>query len=142
MTRGCAVPKADVTRATPLRRSSAVDAVEDCPPRTACRSAGRRCGERRSIRKRRGRGVSSHISDQSFVADPDQLAGAVLRSLGRSYRGQLSVSPIKAAMYGVVTFGFLPLWMMVRRFRGYVALERQQLAHVADWMRIHTGGEQ
>src|SRR5207247_101030 len=62
--------------------------------------------------------------------------------LGRSYRNQFSLSPSQAFWLGLITFGLLPLFRLSRQFRDYVAFEKQQLWHLAEWMRVRRGGEE
>jgi hypothetical protein len=74
--------------------------------------------------------------------ETDHLAASVLRSLGRSYRDQFSLSAGQASVGGLLTFGLLPLWRLGARFRGYTVFERQQFWHVAEWLRTRRGGEE
>ena len=73
--------------------------------------------------------------------ETDHLAAAVLRSLGRSFRNQFSVSPAQAFWFGLISFGLWPLLRMGRQFRDYVTFERQQLWHLTEWVRLRRGGE-
>src|SRR4051812_6460934 len=70
----------------------------------------------------------------------DQLATAVLRSLGRSRRDLFSMSPARAMLLGWITLGLAPVYRLARQFRDAVLLENQQLWHVAEWMRTRAGG--
>jgi hypothetical protein len=73
--------------------------------------------------------------------ETDHLGASVLRSLGRSFRDQFSLTPDAAAITGLLTFGILPLWKLHRQFRDYVTLEKQQLWHLAEWLRVRRGGD-
>ena len=73
--------------------------------------------------------------------ETDHLAASVLRSLGRSFRDQFSLTSADAAITGLLTFGVLPLWKLHRQFRDYVTFEKQQLWHLAEWLRVRRGGE-
>ena len=73
--------------------------------------------------------------------ETDHLAASVLRSLGRSFRDQFSLSAAQAAVNGLLTFGLLPLWRLHGQFRNYITFERQQFWHVAEWLRVRRGGE-
>jgi hypothetical protein len=81
-----------------------------------------------------------------YVAPPplphegDQLATAVLRSLGRSRRDLYSLPPLRAMLLGWVTLGIAPVYRLARQFRDAVALENQQLWHTAEWIRTRAGG--
>jgi len=74
--------------------------------------------------------------------ETDHLAAAVLRSLGRSFRNQFSLSPGNAFWLSLLTFGMWPLWKMSSQFRDYVTHEKQQLWHLAEWLRVRRGGEE
>ncbi|HEV2292638.1 MAG TPA: hypothetical protein VGR35_02210 [Tepidisphaeraceae bacterium] len=69
---------------------------------------------------------------------PDHLAGGVLRSLSRSFRGHYSWGVVTTLVLGAVTFGVLPLLRWTQHFHRYVRLERQQLWHLAEWLRLQT----
>src|SRR4051794_8180351 len=75
------------------------------------------------------------------AGETDHLAGAVLRTLGRSHRNMYSLSPSQAFWMSIVSFGLWPLWRMGRQFRAYVVFERQQLWHLAEWLRLRRGGD-
>jgi hypothetical protein len=75
------------------------------------------------------------------TGETDHLAAAVLRSLGRSFQNQFSIPAGKAIGLGLVTFGLWPIWQLNRQFRDYVTFERQQLWHLAEWLRVRRGGE-
>ncbi|MEA2734683.1 MAG: hypothetical protein QOE14_1134 [Humisphaera sp.] len=77
------------------------------------------------------------LDDQS-----DHLAASVLRSLGRSFHDQFSITAGDAAIGGLLTFGVLPLWRLHRQFRDYITFEKQQLWHLAEWLRVRRGGEE
>ena len=72
---------------------------------------------------------------QTPGAETDHLAAAVLRSLGRSFRNQFSMSPGQAFWLGLISFGLWPLFRLGRQFRDYVTFERQQFWHLAEWLR-------
>ena len=74
--------------------------------------------------------------------ETDHLAASVLRSLGRSFRDRFSLTSSDAAITGLLTFGVLPLWRLHRQFRDYVTYEKQQLWHLAEWLRVRRGGEE
>jgi hypothetical protein len=74
--------------------------------------------------------------------ETDHLAASVLRSLGRSFRDQFSLAPDAAAITGLLTFGILPLWKLHRQFRDYITFEKQQLWHLAEWLRVRRGGDE
>ena len=73
--------------------------------------------------------------------ETDHLAASVLRSLGRSFRDQFSLTSADAAITGLLTFGVLPLWKLHRQFRDYITFEKQQLWHLAEWLRVRRGGD-
>jgi hypothetical protein len=73
--------------------------------------------------------------------ETDHLAASVLRSLGRSFRDQFSLTATDAAIGGLLTFGLLPLWRLHRQFHDYITFEKQQLWHLAEWLRVRRGGE-
>ena len=77
-----------------------------------------------------------------FAPQTDHLATSVMRSLSRPYHNHFSMGPVRAALLGVLTFGLVPLWRLRKQFRGYVAMEREQLWHLAEWLRNRRGGEQ
>jgi len=72
-------------------------------------------------------------------ARPDHLAGAVLRSLGRSFDGKFAWSSARTFVLGLVSFGLWPLLSWTASLRDYIRLEQQQLWHLAEWMRLQTG---
>ena len=45
------------------------------------------------------------------------------------------------ARIGLLSFGVLPLWKLHRQFRDYVTFEKQQLWHLAEWLRVRRGGD-
>jgi hypothetical protein len=63
----------------------------------------------------------------------------LLRSLTRSFRGHYSWGVVATFCLGVLTLGFLPLLRWTQNFRKFVRLERQQLWHLAEWLRLQTG---
>lgn len=74
--------------------------------------------------------------------ETDHLAAAVLRSLGRSFRDQFSLSATDAAIGALLTFGLWPLWRLHAQFGDYVIFEKQQLWHLAEWLRVRRGSEE
>jgi hypothetical protein len=74
--------------------------------------------------------------------ETDHLAASVLRSLGRSFKDQFSLPAADAAIIGLLTFGILPLWKLHRKFRDYITFEKQQLWHLAEWLRVRRGGDE
>ena len=80
-----------------------------------------------------------HLLD--FHPQTDHLATSVMRSLSRTQHDRFSLSPMRAALLGVLTFGLVPLWQLRKQFRNYVAMEKQQLWHLAEWLRNRRGGE-
>ena len=72
---------------------------------------------------------------------PDAFSDAVLASLSRPIPG-FHVGPwglIKTIIFGSLSFGLLPLLVWPNRFKKFVACEQQQLWHLAEWLRLHTG---
>ncbi len=61
--------------------------------------------------------------------------------MGRSYHNQFSLSPVRAALLGFFTLGIAPALRLSRAFRSFAMFERQQLGYLADWLRVHAGGE-
>jgi hypothetical protein len=72
------------------------------------------------------------------LVGPDHLAGGVLRSMSRSFRGNFSWGVVTTLFLAVVSFGVLPLLRWTQNLRRYVLLERQQLWHLAEWLRLQT----
>ena len=72
---------------------------------------------------------------------PDYLAGALLQSLMRPMIEPFAPQFIRTLILAVVSFGIIPLIQMPRRLRGFAARERDQLAHLANWMRIQFGSD-
>lgn len=69
---------------------------------------------------------------------PDYLAGAVLQGLARPI-GEPQASALRSLFWGALSFGLLPLLAWPRRFSRFVKLEQQQLWHLAEWVRLHSG---
>jgi hypothetical protein len=86
--------------------------------------------------------VYAHGGGDAGAGETDHLAASVLRSLGRSFRDQFSLTSADAAITGLLTFGLLPLWKLHRQFRDYITFEKQQLWHLAEWLRVRRGGEE
>lgn len=72
------------------------------------------------------------------LVGPDHLAGGVLRSLSRSFRGHFSWGVLATLFFGLISLGILPLLRWTQTFWQYVRLERQQLWHLAEWLRLQT----
>lgn len=73
------------------------------------------------------------------LVGPDHLAGGLLRSLTRNFRGHYSWGVVSTFVLGVITFGFAPLLRWTQNFHKFVRLERQQLWHLSEWLRLQTG---
>jgi hypothetical protein len=78
--------------------------------------------------------VTSAAGDQ-----PDLLAGAVLNSLTRPVYRPLSWGIFKVVLVSIFTVGILPMFLMIRWFRGFVSTQEQQFWHLAEWIRVQTG---
>jgi len=72
------------------------------------------------------------------LVGPDHLAGGLLRSLTRNFRGHYSWGVVTTSVLGVASFGVLPLLRWTQHFHKFVRLERQQLWHLAEWIRLQT----
>jgi hypothetical protein len=70
---------------------------------------------------------------------PDHLAGAVLRSLQRPLTFHRSPGPLRTLVLSLITLGVYPLFEWSRLLRDFGRLERQQLWHLAEWLRLQTG---
>lgn len=70
---------------------------------------------------------------------PDRLAGAVLNSLTRPLSGPLSWGVVRSFIVSLLTLGLLPILLMNRWLRHFIASEQQQLWHLSEWMRVQTG---
>ena len=70
---------------------------------------------------------------------PDHLAGAVLQSLLRPPTRKLAWSTAQTTIAGLFTFGIVPLLVLPRRFAQQASYERQQMWHLAEWLRLQTG---
>src|SRR5688500_3437736 len=57
------------------------------------------------------------------------------RQLSRSYHNLFSISPLRAAVLGVLTLGLVPLLRMRRQFHDFIRFERQQLWYFAEFLR-------
>lgn len=75
-------------------------------------------------------------------AAADQLGESVLRHLSRVYWNQFSTSPIRSAIFGVLTLGLWPLLRLRRQFRDYIIFERQTMTYLAEWIRTRLGGDE
>lgn len=74
---------------------------------------------------------------EPITGEHDELGMSVLRSLGRVFADRFSMGWIRALVTGFITLGIWPFFGMSRRFRDYVSFERQQMVHLADWLRRH-----
>ncbi|HTW94757.1 MAG TPA: hypothetical protein VMD30_08195 [Tepidisphaeraceae bacterium] len=72
---------------------------------------------------------------------PDQLSAAVLSGLSRPLIGHRfrPWGAVKTFIFAGCTFGLAPLFFWPGRFRDFVDVERQQLWHLAEWLRLKTG---
>src|SRR5688500_1944224 len=69
---------------------------------------------------------------------PDHLAGAVLRSLGRSFDNKFAWGNAQTLVLGIISFGLWPLISWTASLRNYIRLEQQQLWHLAEWVRLQS----
>ena len=74
---------------------------------------------------------------EALVA-PDHLAGGVLRSLSRSFRGHYSWGVVSTFVIAIFSFGVAPLVRWTQNLNRYVRLERTQFWHLAEWLRLQT----
>jgi hypothetical protein len=72
------------------------------------------------------------------LVGPDHLAGGVLRSLSRNFRGHFSWGVVSTFFIALVSFGVAPLLRWTQNLNRYVRLERTQLWHLAEWLRLQT----
>jgi hypothetical protein len=72
---------------------------------------------------------------------PDYLAGALLQSLMRPFADRYVMGLVKTGFLAVVSFGVLPLILLPRKLREFAARERDQLWHLAQWMRVQFGAD-
>lgn len=72
-------------------------------------------------------------------AAPDLLAGAALRALTREHPIPRGWGAAKTTLLGALTFGVLPLYAWPKTFRTVATIERQQLWHLAEWLRLRSG---
>jgi hypothetical protein len=72
-------------------------------------------------------------------ADVASLSATVLRTLTRECQAGYSTGAVRTLLLAVVSLGFLPVVTWTRRFRAFARFERQQLWHLAEWLRLHTG---
>jgi hypothetical protein len=80
--------------------------------------------------------VSFPITDE---ARPDALATAAMRALTREHPMPPPWGAAKSVFLGAITFGVLPLYSWPRSFRTVATIERQQLWHLAEWVRLCGG---
>src|SRR5437867_232933 len=69
----------------------------------------------------------------------DHLGIAVGRSLKRAFRNRFSLPFARALAGGLISFGLLPLMALSRKLRHYTMFERQQMSHLAEWLRLGSG---
>ena len=67
---------------------------------------------------------------------------AIWRTLNRTFKNRFSISFARALITGVLSFGIVPVFSLSRRFRDYILFERQQMDHLADWLRSHHETEE
>jgi len=67
---------------------------------------------------------------------PDYLSNAVLQSLSRPPLERYSWGAFTTFLFGGLSFGILPLLFAFRRGRQYRLVERDQLLHLCEWMRV------
>jgi hypothetical protein len=72
---------------------------------------------------------------------PDYLAGALLQSLMRPMIEPFAPRLLRTWLFAFVSFGIIPLIQMPRKFRSFAARERDQLFHLASWMRLQFGSD-
>ena len=83
-----------------------------------------------------------HLRPADDPQGPDYLAGAVLHGLARPVHEKLSWGFLQTMVWGVLSFGLLPILVWRKRFRQYITLEQQQLWHLADWLRLNSKSPQ
>ncbi len=71
--------------------------------------------------------------------EPDLLAGGVLNGLTRPFYHPLSHKLVPSFLMALVTMGLLPLALMVRWLRDFIAQQEQQFWHLAEWLRLQSG---
>lgn len=82
--------------------------------------------------------MTSNVSTSSET-DAAQLAEAVFRSLSREHSLRPTWGAVKTILFGAITFGILPLYAWSKTFRTSATVERQQLWHLAEWLRLNSG---
>jgi hypothetical protein len=70
---------------------------------------------------------------------PDLLASAVLNSLTRPLYHGLSWGPLRTCVVAWLTVGVLPMFLLLRWLKDFIATQQQQLWHLAEWMRVQGG---
>jgi hypothetical protein len=70
---------------------------------------------------------------------PDDLGGAVLRSLARSLPEKASWGPVKTLFLGAISFGLLPLLILPRRLRWFETGQRGLLRYAQSWLSTKHG---
>ncbi len=82
--------------------------------------------------------LGANTSSDRPPIGPDRLAGALLRSLTRDFRGLYSWGVIQTLLIGGLSGGVLPLLSWSHSLRQYIRHEQQQLWHLAEWMRLQN----
>jgi hypothetical protein len=70
---------------------------------------------------------------------PDDLGGAVLRSLARPLPGKASWGPVKTLVLGAISFGLLPLLILPRRLRWFDTGQSGLLRYAQSWLSTKHG---
>jgi hypothetical protein len=79
------------------------------------------------------------FSNAALSDRPDYLAGALLQSLMRPLVEPYAPRLIRTLIVAVFTFGIAPLIQLPRKLRNFAGRERDQLWHLAQWMRLQIG---
>lgn len=79
------------------------------------------------------------LVDLNPANSPDYLAGSVLAQLGRPSENRKAWNAFRSLLFSFLTFGLLPLIVIVRRHGRQAGREQENLWHLAEWMRT-TGG--
>jgi hypothetical protein len=69
---------------------------------------------------------------------PDDFGGAVLQSLTRPIGRHAPWGPVKLFILGGLSFGVWPALALPRAWREDASVERNQLWHIAEWLRVRT----
>ncbi|MGH7178704.1 MAG: hypothetical protein ACREJC_15105, partial [Tepidisphaeraceae bacterium] len=73
---------------------------------------------------------------------PKSLAEGVLHSLSRPLGGALAWGALRTVLLGVLSGGIAPLLWLAKRRRDFWRVERVQLWHLAEWLRLTTASPQ